>query len=216
MNTNLAYKDIEKRVSFLPVRQLLHLQMKISELILAKTQLNAGREKMSEEEARNLFEHRIVFQEKLIISQKENLGEMKNMDILLDSNIILDWLQQREPFYQNARKIVESCMFGNLAGFVTSHSLCDMYYILRKDFSLEQRLNFIRLISERCTVITENANDFIAVTNNPVTKDLEDGLQMQCAAQNELNYIVTRNIKDFTDSSVPAIMPEDFIAMLGL
>ena len=141
---------------------------------------------------------------------------MKNMDILLDSNIILDWLQQREPFYQNARKIVESCMFGNLAGFVTSHSLCDMYYILRKDFSLEQRLNFIRLISERCTVITENANDFIAVTNNPVTKDLEDGLQMQCAAQNELNYIVTRNIKDFTDSSVPAIMPEDFIAMLRL
>lgn len=56
MNTNLAYKDIEKRVSFLPVRQLLHLQMKISELILAKTQLNAVREKMSEEEARNLFE----------------------------------------------------------------------------------------------------------------------------------------------------------------
>lgn len=134
------------------------------------------------------------------------------MDILLDSNVILDWLQQREPFYQNARKIVESCMFGNLNGFVSSHSLCDMYYILRKDFSVEQRLSFIRLVSERCTVIAEDESDFAAVTNNPATKDLEDGLQMQCAFRCGLDYIVTRNIKDFDASSVPAILPADFVA----
>ena len=55
MNTNLAYADIEKRVSFLPVKQLLHLQMKISELILAKSQFDSE-ENMSEQEARALFE----------------------------------------------------------------------------------------------------------------------------------------------------------------
>ncbi len=138
------------------------------------------------------------------------------MDILLDSNIILDWLQQREPFYQNAHKIVENCMFGDLRGFVTAHSLCDMYYILRKDYSVQQRLKFIRLLSERCNVIAEDVYDFIAVTDNPAAKDLEDALQMRCADKNNLDYIITRNIKDFEDSAVPAIMPDDFISKFGL
>lgn len=56
MNTNLAYADIERSVAFLPSRQLLRLQMKISELLLAKNQFQEEREPMSNDEARSLFE----------------------------------------------------------------------------------------------------------------------------------------------------------------
>ena len=41
--------------------------------------------------------------------------------------------------------------------------------------------------------------------------DLEDGLQMQCADKEEIDYIVTRNIRDFKMSKVLAIEPEQFI-----
>ena len=138
---------------------------------------------------------------------------MKNMRVLLDSNVIIDWLVHRQPFFEPAKAVIESCMFGNNQGFVTSHSLCDMYYILRKDFSTEQRLNFIRWLSERCKVIIEEAQDFHVVSSNPSTTDLEDGLQIQCAEKLELDYIITRNIKYFDLSTVPAISPVAFNSM---
>lgn len=41
---------------------------------------------------------------------------MKNMRVLIDTNIVLDWLMSREPFQENARYIMEKCLFGNSDG----------------------------------------------------------------------------------------------------
>ena len=53
----------------------------------------------------------------------------------------------------------------------------------------------------------------IIALQNEQWQDLEDGLQMQCAAHEKLDYIITRNIKDFTNSEVTAMLPEDFLKM---
>ena len=39
--------------------------------------------------------------------------------------------------------------------------------------------------------------------------DYEDALQSVCATRAKVNYIVTRNIKDFKNSTVPAIKPSE-------
>lgn len=62
-------------------------------------------------------------------------GETRNMDILIDSNVIIDWISRRSEFYEDSKKIIDICFFGNINAFVTAHSLCDIYYILRKDSS---------------------------------------------------------------------------------
>lgn len=41
--------------------------------------------------------------------------------------------------------------------------------------------------------------------------DFEDCLQDECAAQNNVDYIITRNINDFSSSNVPAITPTEFL-----
>lgn len=110
---------------------------------------------------------------------------------------------------------MESCIFGKVSGFVTAHSLCDIFYILRKDFPVKERLKLIRLLSTRCTVIPKNQDDFLLVTDNPNTIDLEDGLQMICAQKCNMDYIVTRNLKDFMNSKVKAIEPDTFLEILG-
>lgn len=43
--------------------------------------------------------------------------------------------------------------------------------------------------------------------------DLEDGLQMQCEEHEELDYIVTKNIKDFKHSNIIAVTPEQLLAL---
>jgi len=51
---------------------------------------------------------------------------------------------------------------------------------------------------------------FSAIDNRDFS-DLEDCIQEECAVAISADYIVTRNIKDFTASRVPAIMPDVFL-----
>jgi predicted nucleic acid-binding protein len=134
------------------------------------------------------------------------------MNLLIDSNVILDMVQHREPFFRESKEIIAECIKQSHFGFVTAHSLCDIYYILRKDMSAEQRLKLVNMFCQFFTVIPETASDFAAVTENPDTEDLEDGLQQQRAARLNLDYIVTRNIDDFGTSTIPAIEPGQFLS----
>lgn len=42
-------------------------------------------------------------------------------------------------------------------------------------------------------------------------KDFEDAVQAECSKSHFVNLIITRNIKDFVNSPVKALSPEDFI-----
>lgn len=84
-------------------------------------------------------------------------------------------------------------------------------YILRKDFSVGKRKELLLLLCEYLQVIPEDSEIMKSVLNQKEWPDLEDGLQMQCAKEMNLDYIVTRNVRDFSSSSVPALMPEAFL-----
>lgn len=139
---------------------------------------------------------------------------MKELEILIDSNIILDLVQEREPFKSLAKKIIALCIKREINGYVTAHSLCDIFYILRKDKTVHERLSLISNICKYLTVISERQTDFEIIAENTETKDLEDSLQMICAENANLDYIVTRNVKDFEKSRIPAVEPEDFLKTL--
>ena len=132
---------------------------------------------------------------------------MINMRILIDTNVILDWLMCREPFQKEAKRIMEESIFGDLEGYITAHSLTDLFYILRKDFNVEKRKELLLLLCEHLQIIPEDANTIKSALNQKEWLDLEDGLQMQCARERNLDYIVTRNIRDFSASSIPVLMP---------
>lgn len=138
------------------------------------------------------------------------------MDVLIDTNIVLDVLQNREPFSEDSKKILALCIQAKLNGFMTAHSLCDIFYILRKDLNVAERLSLIDRLCKYMTIISEHQSDFEAVAENQFTKDLEDGLQMECSKNHSLKYIITRNVKDFSGSKVVAITPADFLATISV
>ncbi len=136
---------------------------------------------------------------------------MKNMRVLIDTNIILDWLLHREPFHSNAEYIVEKCMFGDVDGYLTAHMMSDLFYILRKKLSAEKRKELLILLCDTMEIISEDKETIRSALCNEQWMDLEDGLQMQCADKEEMDYIVTRNTRDFKMSKITAIEPERFI-----
>ncbi len=54
------------------------------------------------------------------------------MKILIDTNIVLDFLLQREPFFQDAELLFQKIDSGHVVGYVTATTLTDIFYISRR------------------------------------------------------------------------------------
>ena len=134
------------------------------------------------------------------------------MELLIDTNIILDVMQKREQWFSASYSVFASCIQGKHKGYVSAHSLSDLFFILRKSHDLQARKNAVILLCTHFTVISESGDTYLSVAQDPIMTDLEDGLQIHCAENYKVDYIITRNIKDFVHSTIPAIEPEDFIA----
>lgn len=127
------------------------------------------------------------------------------MNLFFDTNVILDYLIPTNTFHEDASSLMKSVFEGKVNGFISAHSMTDMFYISRKYFSVEDRRQFMLLITSTFEIIAENKDDFVSVLNNTDFFDLEDGLQMKCAEKAKLDYIVTENLRDFASSKVKAI-----------
>lgn len=137
------------------------------------------------------------------------------MEVLIDSNIILDWFLKHDQFYENSKAVLNKCWFGNIKSFITIHSLCDIYYLVGNKFPLEEKKKLIQFLLNRSEIIEENYNSVKAFIDYDFYDDLEDCLQIQSAQNLRLNYIITRNIKDFRYSTVQAVTPEQFLEMIN-
>ena len=140
---------------------------------------------------------------------------MKNMEVLIDTNIILDWLLKRKPFAEQIEKVIEHCTNGKIKSYLACHTLTNIFYILRKEYSLSERKDIVLLLCDSFSVIEINRDMILDSVTHANFKDLEDSLQTECAVRYKLNYIITRNIKDFNTHKVKAISPEEFLNIVN-
>ena len=59
--------------------------------------------------------------------------------ILVDTNVLLDYLLCRTPYEQAAKDIMVACKQRRVYGCIAAHSIPNMFFILRKMFSAEER-----------------------------------------------------------------------------
>jgi predicted nucleic acid-binding protein len=136
------------------------------------------------------------------------------MVILIDTNVIIDFLAKREPFFNDAAIIMRKCSDYELVGYIAAYTVPTAFYILRKHFSVSERRNRLSELCGFIDVAGVNKQHIIRAIANEHFDDLEDCLQAECAESIGADYIVTRNINDFTQSIIPAILPEDFLLKL--
>lgn len=136
------------------------------------------------------------------------------MKILIDNNVMIDYLAKREPFFADAREIFYLCYMKKISGYVAAHTITDGIYILR-DIPLDKRRAMFLEILNYISVIGIDYNKLLSVLNNFDFDDIEDCLQAVCAESLGLDYIVTRNGKDFTKSKVLPLTPKEFLVKLN-
>ena len=132
------------------------------------------------------------------------------MKALIDSDVILDFLLEREPFYEKSRKVVELCSQHSVDGYMAAHSVTNLFYLLRKDFSNEERREALLSLFDIFTIEQIDTDKLRSALTNKEFKDFEDCLQVECAKVVDADYVVTRNVSDYSNSEVKALKPDAF------
>lgn len=135
------------------------------------------------------------------------------MVVLIDTNIIVDMLVKRQPYLEAAIKIVNLRTEKKIRGCLAAHTVSNLFYILRKEYSVTQRREILKALCRVFEISEINREKITKALENNQFEDFEDCLQDECAASLMADYIVTRNIKDFANSKVPAIQPEKFLKL---
>ena len=132
------------------------------------------------------------------------------MKVLIDTNIILDVLCKRPAFYEDSAKIFKLCEVKKISGVISALSIPNIMYILRKDLDADKTREILDSLMLIFSVADLKADDLKKAADIRF-KDYEDAIQSACATRIKANYIVTRNIKDFSESKVTAIKPAELL-----
>ena len=137
------------------------------------------------------------------------------MKILVDTNIIIDALTGREPFRESVEQIFMLAANQLQDMYITAGSATDIYYLIKKHLhNTEQSKNTMSKLYQLFGILDVTANDCQdALLSN--MNDYEDAVVSCCAKRNQMDYIVTRNIKDYKQSKVKALLPDDFVKFVS-
>lgn len=134
--------------------------------------------------------------------------------ILIDTNVLLDFFLNRQPFSEDAERVLALCHTGKVQGFITPVTISDCYYLLRRTANHSAVIEKLRQLLTIIDVIVMDKNIVLSALNSGFS-DFEDALQNFAAVkQGRIAAIVTRNVKDFKKSEIGVMTPENFIKMV--
>jgi len=135
------------------------------------------------------------------------------MRVLLDTDVVLDLILDRHPFVEAAAELFELHEQGHLDIFVAAITPINIFYITRKNKGLD---NARRAVGELLGKVAVCPLDQRILEEGFKIgfKDFEDAVRHASALASELEAIVTRNTKDYRNSTLPIFSPTDFLAKL--
>lgn len=133
------------------------------------------------------------------------------MKVLIDTCVVVDILQKREPFYPAAMEILLAVSNKKCTGILTAKSITDIHYILRRSIHDENNVRkLLRILFTLFNVVDTFSTD-CELALSSVMKDYEDAIMVETGSRIDAEYIVTRNLKDYRQSSLPVLTPEQFL-----
>lgn len=123
----------------------------------------------------------------------------------------MDILQKRDPFFADSYRALRKAIESDAECLLSASAVTDIFYMLRKAFgSAQQAKEHLERIAQLVSFADVQGMDIHTALMREMP-DFEDAVVDAVAERNGAAYILTRNIKDFAGSVVPAILPADFL-----
>ncbi|MBE7550781.1 MAG: PIN domain-containing protein [Anaerolineales bacterium] len=134
---------------------------------------------------------------------------------LLDTNVILDLFLDRPPFAAEAALLWQANEKGDFEAYISAITPVNRFYIARKfkgKATAQQAVVELLAALRVCPIDSTTLQLALILPFN----DFEDAVQSASAVTSQLDAIITRNSKDFSDAQLPVLSPTEFLKQLSV
>jgi predicted nucleic acid-binding protein len=133
--------------------------------------------------------------------------------LFIDSDVLLDMLLTREPFWGYTQLLLLESQNQGIALSTSVLVIANVNYILAKKMGASATKNTIKALVKRINILSFES-DIIDLVLTGEFNDFEDGIQYLIAKRYKCDAIITRNIKDYKQSTIPVLTAEQFLRTL--
>ena len=133
--------------------------------------------------------------------------------ILLVTDVLIDVALDRRPHADAAAKLLDRVERGMHKACIAWHTVSNFYYLVAPSRGGASAREFVVELTGFVGIAETNTESIRYAASLPVS-DFEDAMQVAAAHACGAERIVTRNLRDFRRSPVPAISPQDALAEL--
>jgi len=131
------------------------------------------------------------------------------MKVLIDTNVALDILLKRQD-YPNAEIVYSLAEKNQIACFISASAITDIFFLSKNDLGKKPAKEALKtLLSVFKPASVTEGHIYQALDMD--WDDFEDSVQYIVGESFSADYIVTRNTKDYSAGSIPAVTPEEFL-----
>ena len=133
--------------------------------------------------------------------------------VFVDSDIILDLLAKREPFYQYAAELFSLVEKGKITAHVSPIIITNLHYVLCKLKTKVQAIKSLQKLKLLVKILPIDEK-IVELALASDFKDFEDAIQYYTAKENGIDYLLTRNKKDYKKAVITVMTAEEYLEIL--
>lgn len=135
------------------------------------------------------------------------------MKVFIDLNVVLDVVLNRQPWIEESRQVWDAHLAGSIHGYLAATEITNLFYIVRRLAAESTARSAVGICLSTFSMAPVDLQILQAADRHPGT-DFEDNVCIACAEEMGADWIVTRDPLGFSQSSVPAISPEEFLKQI--
>lgn len=132
------------------------------------------------------------------------------MNIFLDTNVIIDFMGERDGFFDDAAAIFSMIEDKKIMASASALTIVNCAYILKKAFSSSVMLEKVEALCQMLNVTPIDRNQLMNAVHLKPT-DYEDAVQYLSAMPYRPDVIITRDKRGFNDFDILVMTPAEFV-----
>ena len=134
--------------------------------------------------------------------------------MLLDTDVLVDVALDRVPHSGPSSELLDRIERGPESVCIAWHSVSNFYYLVSPSRGGESTRDFIVELTRFVEVAATDTEGVRYAAELPMA-DFEDAMQVAAARACGARLIVTRNLRDYHRSPIPAVTPSEALEELG-
>ena len=133
---------------------------------------------------------------------------------MIDTNVALDYILQRNDFFDKAKIIFKAVEAKRLIGCISSSAMTDIYYIVESKENADYAWEMMEYLYRTVRILPVIRKTMRTALDSGMN-DFEDAVQTAAAKDFDIDIVITRDPTGFQNSGLDVYSPEEFLTLLN-